>query len=126
MEPTTNKKEKLVKKSAAGSLRVKLEVKKAVIAELAKVNKKTYGRKVRVDQLLVLLLNLLKPEHILKLQEQSLSNSDRIEMKYREYIKQNGAITKDEFLGLLITLEGNKTEVKKSHVAEEKGDSNAD
>jgi hypothetical protein len=112
MEPTEIKKVATLKKSVAASLRVKPETRKRVLSELAKMNKKSFGRKVRADQLLDLLLTLIKPEHIQKLQNESLSNSDRIEMKYREHVKLHGAISKDEFLGILLSKEGAKSEVK--------------
>jgi hypothetical protein len=90
------------KKTTAASLRVKPETRKRVLVELAKINKKTFGRRVRVDQLLNVLLTLIKPEHIQKLQDESLSNADRLEMMYREHIKRHGNVSKDEFLGQLI------------------------
>jgi len=108
MEPSEVKKTVVAKKANAASLRVKAETRKRIVAELAKVNRKSFGRRVRVDQLLNMLLSLVKAEHIQKLQEDSLSNSDRLEMKYREHIKKHGAVSKDEFLGLLLGAEGDK------------------
>ena len=120
MEPSEVKKVVIPKKFAATSLRVKPETRKRVLTELAKLNKKTFGRKVRVDQLLTLLITLIKPEHIQKLQDESLSNSDRIEMKYREHIKQFGPISKDEYLGLLLTKEDSKLTPKNTAFPEGK------
>jgi len=120
MEPTENKKSISLKKLAATSLRVKPETRKRLLLELSKVNKKNFGRKVRADQLLNLLLTLVKPEHIQKLQDESLSNSDRIEMKYREHVKQFGAISKDEYLGLLLGSERAKADSKNAAISEGK------
>ena len=120
MEPTEVKKATSLKKPVATSLRVKPETRKRLLVELSKVNKKTFGRKVRTDQLLNLLLTLLEPKHIQKLQDESLSNTDRIEMKYREHVKQFGAISKDEYLGLLLGPERAKTDSKNAVISEGK------
>lgn len=93
----------LKKKSTSSALRVSNDTKRALAAELTKINKKDFGRKVKADQLLKLLLTLIKPEHIKGLQEQSLANADRLEMQYREFVKRNGDVSKDEFLGKLLS-----------------------
>lgn len=120
METSEAKKSTVTKKPNGASLRVKAETRKRVLTELAKINKKTFGRKVRVDHLLNLLLPLLKPEHIQKLQEDSLSNSDRLEMKYKEHIKKFGPISKDEFLGVLLESERNKITTQTAAISEGK------
>ena len=113
--------QKPVKKAAtASSLRVKPETRKRFLSELVKVNKKSYGRKVRADQLLSLLLTLVRPEHIQQLQQGSLSNSDRLEMRYREHVKKFGPVSKDEFLGLLLTEKSSKSEHENAAVPEGK------
>lgn len=109
-------------KKSAASLRVRPETRKLLLAELAKVNKKSFGRKVRVEQLLRLLLTLFKPEHIQKLQSDSLSNSDRIEMKYREHVKKFGAVSKDDFLGLLLPSDAAKTSSENTAFSEGKNE----
>lgn len=111
--------QKSAKKAAtASSLRVKPETRKRFLSELAKVNKKSYGRKVRADQLLSLLMTLVRPEHIQQLQQGSLSNSDRLEMRYREHVKKFGPTSKDEFLGLLLTEKSSKSESENAAVSE--------
>mgnify|MGYP001348423100 FL=1 len=118
--------QKSVKKAAtASSLRVKPETRKRFLNELAKVNKKSYGRKVRADQLLSLLLTLVRPEHIQQLQQGSLSNSDRLEMRYREHVKKFGPTSKDEFLGLLLTEKSSKSESENAAVSEGKSERSA-
>jgi len=113
--------QKPVKKATtASSLRVKPETRKRFLSELAKVNKKSYGRKVRADQLLSLLLTLVRPEHIQQLQQGSLSNSDRLEMRYREHVKKFGPVSKDEFLGLLLTEKSSKSESENAAVSDGK------
>jgi hypothetical protein len=120
MEPSEVKKVVVAKKTNAASLRVKAETRKRIVAELAKVNRKSFGRKIRVDQLLNMLLSLVDAGHIQKLQDESLSNSDRLEIKYREHVKKHGAVSKDEFLGLLIGQNEAKGQSESAAAAERK------
>lgn len=118
--------QKSAKKVAnASSLRVKPETRKRFLTELVKANKKSYGRKVRADQLLSLLLTLLRPEHIQQLQQGSLSNADRLEMRYREHVKKFGPTSKDEFLGLLLIEKSGKSESENAAVSEGKSEHSA-
>ena len=84
------------------SIRVKQETKKKLLQEIVKCNKKQYGKKIRPDDYLAIAISLITPEHVKELQNASLSNSDRMEIKYREYISQHGHITKDTFIGRLL------------------------
>lgn len=88
--------------AATVSLRVKRETKKRVQAELAKVNKKDFGKKVRCDELIGTALSLLTEQHFKELQDGSLTNADRLEQKFREHIRKHGPMTKDAFLGTLL------------------------
>lgn len=94
---------KVNKAKAAGvstvGLRVKRETKRRVLSELAKINKKDFGRMVRADELIALAMSLVEPKHLTELQERSLSNADRLERQYQAYIKTNGNVSKDAFLG---------------------------
>jgi hypothetical protein len=83
-------------------LRVKRETKKRIHAELAKINKKDFGKKVRCDALIGTALSLLTDVHIKELQDGSMTNADRLELKYREYVRKHGAMTKDAYLGTLL------------------------
>jgi len=85
------------------SLRVKRETKKRIQAELAKVNKKDFGKKVRCDELIGTALSLLTDQHLKVLQDGSMTNADRLEIHYRDYVKKHGATTKDEFLGKVLS-----------------------
>lgn len=110
MEPI--KPEKIQKPKPAGtsnvSLRVKRDTKRRVLQELAKMNKKDFGRSIKADDLIMLALSLIEPRHISLLQEATLSNADRLELMYREHVKKYGATSKDEFLGQLIEERVNK------------------
>ena len=67
-----------------------------------KANKKTYGRKVRDGDIIALALSLVQAKHIEELQEQSLTERDRLSLAHDNYQKSNGKITLDEFIGKLI------------------------
>ncbi len=90
--------------STAG-LRVKRETKKRVMQELARINEKEFGKRVKADDLIVLALSLVEAKHIDELQTRSLSNADRLEQQYRDHSKAHGHITKDAFLGRLLNHE---------------------
>ena len=83
-------------------LRLRRETKKRIQAELAKINKKDFGKKVRCDELIGTALSLLTERHIKELQDGSMTNSDRLEIQYRDYIKKHGATSKDDFLGKIL------------------------
>jgi len=97
---------KPTKAKAAGSptvgLRVKRETKKRIQAELAKVNKKDFGKMVRCDELIGTALSLLTEQHLKALQDGSMTNADRLELKFREHIRKHGPMTKDAYLGTLL------------------------
>ena len=105
--PTVNpKKSKLVR---TDNVRVRRETKKKILADLAALNKKDFGRKVTVDDYVQLAISLIKPEYLQRLKDQSLSNRDRMELKYKEYCTANGKISKDEFIGILLATGKNGT-----------------
>ena len=89
----------------AKSIRINLEVQKKTEKLLLSANKKKAGRKIKVDQLLSLALDLVSDEHIKRLQDQSLSNEDRKEQLRQRYIEMRGPITRDEFTGFMLTKE---------------------
>ena len=98
--PTVStKKAKMVR---TDNVRVRRETKKKILTDLAQLNKKDFGRKLTVDDYVQLAISLIRPELLEQLKEQSLSNRDRMELKYKEYCSKNGKISKDEFIGLLL------------------------
>ena len=84
------------------SLRILKETKKKILAEVAELNKKPFGKPITPDQYISLAKSLLKPEHLKQLQDQSLTATDRFEIRYKEYCSQNGKVSKDDFLGTLL------------------------
>ncbi len=88
--------------ASTAPIRVKRETKRRLLAELAKVNKKDFGRKIRIDDLISVLLPMLTDAHIKSLQNNSMTNADHLERQYRAYISKHGPLTKDEFIGKLL------------------------
>lgn len=100
MELQTEKKGKPAQKKVVyTAIRVRRELKRQIEVGLEKLNKKDFGRRIRTEDYLGLALTLVTEEHVAELQESSLSNTDRLERDYREYVTQHGSISKDEYLG---------------------------
>lgn len=97
------------KKLSTAALRVSLEFRKKVLSDLSKLNKKPFGKRIRPEAYLARAVAKLTPEDFNELQQSSLSNQDRMEQSYREYISKNGSISRDEFLGKILTGEIAKT-----------------
>ena len=68
------------------SIRVQLETQRKAERLLAVANKKRFGRKIKVDQLLNLALDLVCESQLHSLQELSLTNEDRKEILRQKYI----------------------------------------
>ena len=85
------------------SIRVQLETQRKAERLLAVANKKRIGRKVKVDQLLSIALDLVTDGHLQTLQDQSLTNEDRKELLRQKYIETRGQISRDEFTGFMMS-----------------------
>jgi hypothetical protein len=102
MESTNAQKPaKQAKKSSSSAIRVSNETRKRLLADLAKINKKAQGKRIKIDALLGVLLPKLTAKDVLELQEASLSGRDRLEQNFKTYCAKFGAITMDEFLALI-------------------------
>ena len=88
-------------KSATSAIRVSNETRKRLLAELARINKKPNGKRVKIDALLACLIPKLSAKDVIELQEASLSGRDRLEQNYRAYCAKFGQLTMDEFLGVI-------------------------
>lgn len=98
MEPTIPVK-KNKPKTTTSAIRVKNETKRKILSELAKINRKDFGKKVRVEHFISLAISLIEPKHLKDLQERTLTYADRLERDYRAYTAKHGPISKDEYLG---------------------------
>jgi hypothetical protein len=69
----------------------------------SKCNKKSYGRKVKANDIILAALDLLTDEHLEKIRQSTYSSSDQLEIEFKNYCKNHGPVTKDEFLRLLLS-----------------------
>lgn len=119
-----------IKKATSSAIRIAFETRKKLMLELAKINKKALGKRVRIDALLLKLISKITAEDIIELQEASLTGHDRMEQSYKAYCAKFGNITMDEFLALISQetvpqiLKGNsaKNPVQRNSTTEEKTD----
>lgn len=92
-----------VRTTSTVPLRIRPETKKTIMKELVRINKeKQFGNRVKPDAFISLAIGLLKPEHYRRLADDSMTNKDRVEQKYQEYMKTHGPISKDDFFGILL------------------------
>ncbi|MBT4761078.1 MAG: hypothetical protein HOO06_05210 [Bdellovibrionaceae bacterium] len=103
METIENKKQTKLssKKLNTAGVRVNKETRRDLTRLVDKINKKQFGKRVKISEVIALAITLVGEKHIQLLQQSSLSNADKIEMQYKDYIRQNGSISKDDFLGKL-------------------------
>ena len=109
-ETTTEQKETETK---SNGIKLNRETKKLLVQWLRTANKKEFGRRVQADDLIFLALSQLTETLVKPLQEKTLSNTDRIDREYKEYIKKHGPTKKDVFMGKLLSGE---VTLKKSDV----------
>jgi hypothetical protein len=100
---TTNaqKPAKQAKKPSSSAIRVSNETRKRLLTELAKINKKPHGKRVKIDALLLRLLPKITAQDVAELQEASLSGRDRLEQNFKAYCAKFGSVTMDEFLAVI-------------------------
>ncbi len=87
------------------SIRIGRDTQKKLERLLLAANRKSEGRKVRVDQLLDLAADIIADEHIKTLQEQSLTNEDRKEQMRQFYTETRGPISRLEYTGFTMKRE---------------------
>lgn len=85
------------------SLRVKKGTKDDALKILESVNKKDFGRKVSIDDLVTKALEKLTKEDIQLLQKKSLRNKDRQAIVHQFYCKKVKKVSEDEFIGVTMS-----------------------
>ena len=89
--------------SSTDSIRIKRTTKKDIVDLVKQLNKeKSVGRSIQPYQVVELAFSLIEPKHLEQLKEQSLTNEDRLEQNYQNYIRQYGPISKDEYFGIIL------------------------
>lgn len=69
-----------------------------------KLNKKPLGRRVVFDDVVSTAVSLLQDKHFEAIKESTYSGKDHMELKYKEYCRINGYISKERFLEILLGL----------------------
>jgi hypothetical protein len=104
MDPTTDS---IPIKSAPSSntipIRISKPTSRLLKSILTKCNRKTHGRKVKVDDVLQKSLSLLADAHLEEIKNSTYSSQDQLEIEYKKFCQTNGNISKDEFLQRLLT-----------------------
>ena len=95
------KKQKTKTTVSRSSIRIKSDIKKTAKALLNKVNNDNKGcRKLKIDDIFELALELVTDAHLKELRQKAMTNKVRMEILRQKYIELNGYISEDDFLGL--------------------------
>lgn len=98
----TDKSKKLTLKKGPVLKKFDVENARLLFQLKEKANKKQFGRKVRDGEIIFAALKLIGSEHIAELQKATYSEQDKLHMAHEDYMKTNGKISLDHFIGKLI------------------------
>ncbi|MFK7824470.1 MAG: hypothetical protein AB8G05_09945 [Oligoflexales bacterium] len=70
---------------------------------VGKCNRKNLGRRVRTDDVIKKLIGIINEGLITEIKESTYSSQDHLEIEFKKYCQKNGAISKDQFLKILIS-----------------------
>lgn len=70
-----------------------------------KANRKSFGRKVKDNEIITLALSQITASHLETLQQQTLTAKDRLQQAFEGFQKSNGKATMDEFIAKLLMVE---------------------
>ena len=93
---------KVTKVSMTNVKKLDSETTKFLSSLKEKINKKHFGRKIRDSEIIGIALKKITPEDIKMLQELTYGERDIIAIAHEKYVKQNGRITLNEYLGKLV------------------------
>lgn len=84
-------------------IRVHKDIARAIRRDLAKLNKKDFGRRISFSDYVAKAISKLTDDDKRELQEASLSNADKLELLFRQQSKTGDAqFSKEQFLGRLL------------------------
>lgn len=103
-EAVTGRKTKQKQKaeSVAVPIRIRQKTKARLEQLLRQTNKDRSGRKVKADDLICFSLELLTEQHLIEIGDSLLSNKDRLELLFQQFVKGRRGATRDDFLGELL------------------------
>lgn len=84
-------------------VRISPDTKNVLDKILAEANDKDIGGKVKPESVIALALALVKKDSIEKLKAATLTNANKLELRYREHVQKHGPMTKDDFLGRVLS-----------------------
>lgn len=87
----------VTKPSAYASIRIRKETRKALLQDMAKLNKKEFGKSIKIDRFIAKARTLMTQEHFRELQNESLSVMDRLKRDHQEYVQKNGAVSFEDY-----------------------------
>tara|TARA_Y100000590_G_C15627280_1_gene979850 strand:+ start:262 stop:633 length:372 start_codon:yes stop_codon:yes gene_type:complete len=102
-EPPKVVRKRKQQRNALEAIRVRKATAKKIKEFIKELNKKDFGAKIVIDDLIKKLLTFVNQDVLFEIQEESLSNEDKLERTYQQYKKENPDVSKDEFLGILIS-----------------------
>lgn len=91
------------KKQKAFSVRLYGSAGKKTKNLMIAANNKKYGRKIKLDDLLELILDRVSDDDIKLLQKRSLRSDERKEMMRQKYIEVYGSISKEKFTDFMMS-----------------------
>ncbi len=103
MSNTEDGKERVKPRLSTTSIRVNKNTARKVRTLVNRLNKKTLGRKLKFDDYLEKVFDLMGDDILKEIQESSLTNSDKLELSFKDYCRNHGIISKDEYLGMLLS-----------------------
>lgn len=110
-KPTDKTTEKKASQAKRKNVLKKIDTDSAKLLATLKerANKKGYGRKIRDGEIIAKGLSLVETRHLQELQDQTLSEKDRLHMAHEDFVKQHGKISLDQFIGKLLKGEMSQT-----------------
>jgi hypothetical protein len=94
------------KKPTTSSNTVPIRLKKSTLRSLKAIlntcNRKAYGKRVKADDVIAAALELVTENHIESIQRRTYTSQDQLDIEHKKYCSVNGAISKDEFLKLVL------------------------
>ncbi|MCB0362579.1 MAG: hypothetical protein KDD35_07650 [Bdellovibrionales bacterium] len=87
---------------SSSPVRIKQNTKARLNDLLSLLNKHSFGRKLKPDDVIHYALGLVNETHVEEICESVLTNKDRLERLFRATKKEHRNLTKDQFYGLLM------------------------
>jgi hypothetical protein len=88
--------------ASSAPIRVKQRTKAKLEQLLKQTNKDRVGRRIKADDLIWCGLALINDAHIAEIRDNSLSNKDRMELLFQQFLQSRRGATREDFLGELL------------------------